>query len=215
MRIRNRWLMILTACAFAAVCLLSGCEKQEFDAGSYVQAMMDATYHNESGKFTEMDLGKKSEAETMHKETVDALAEALSDVLGEIADDAAKDRIREAVEGLCLKTDYKIGEVLEDNGVYLVDVKIKPIEFTALFEGETFDQDADAAVKAAMEQKEDITPEELNAVLVDLMMTRLEAAEKQPTFGEEEKVQIKVRKKDDLYEIPLSGWEMLDEHLIR
>ena len=215
MRIRNRWLMILAACALAAVCLLSGCDKQEFDAGSYVQAMMDATYHNEYGKFTEMDLGKKSEAEDMHKETVDALTKALADVLGDIADAQTKDRLREAVEGLCLKTDYKVGEVLEDDGVYLVDVKIKPIEFSSLFEGETFDQDAEAAVKAAMEQKKDITPEELNAVLVDLMMTRLEAAEKQPTFGEEEKVQIKVRKKDDLYEIPPSGWEMLDEHLIR
>lgn len=215
MRIRNRWLMILTACVFAIACLLSGCDKQEFDAGSYVQAMMDATYHNEADKFTEMDLGKKSEAEDMHKETVDALADALSDVLGDIADAQTKDKIREAVESLCLKTDYKIGEVMEDNGVYLVDVKIKPVEFSTLFEGETFDQDAEAAVKAAMEQKKDITPEELNAVLVDLMMTRLETAEKQPTYGEEETVQIKVRKKDDLYEIPPSGWEMLDEHLIR
>lgn len=216
MRAGSKWQKILTACGLiAALLLMPGCEKKEFDAAAYTQAMMDATYHDDSSKFVEQDLGKEQEAEKMHKDTVDALVEAFSDVLGAQPDEKVKAELETAVDELCKKTDYTVGEALEDNGVYKVDVGIRPIEFTSAFEGDAFNRQAEEAVKAAMQEKADITPDELNTVLLNLLLTQLKTVTQQPTYGSRETVTVQVRKNDGLYEIPASGWEKLDQHLIR
>lgn len=212
---RRRVLIAALAAVMAAGLLLPGCEKKEFDAATYVQAMMDATYHDSPEGFVEMELGKKSDAEKMHDETVDALTEALSDILGEGINEDIKKSLRKTVDSLCMKTDYEVGEALEDNGVYKVEVNIKPLELSFAFEGEEFNKQAEEAVKASMKDKKDITEEELSSVLTRLLVQQLQKVEKEPTYSGEQTVTVTVRKKDDLYEIPAADWEVVDQRLIR
>lgn len=122
--------IILTAAIFAAV-LVTGCcigvwmYINRFDAGDYVQAVLDTSYKNETDLYVEITGIPKEEAEKIFDENLDITMEGFE------RSDMPEDMLpqyRELFGEIARKVSYTTGEPeRQEDGTYIVPVTVKCI----------------------------------------------------------------------------------------
>lgn len=148
--------IILIAAVFAAVLAVGGCigfwlYVNRFDAGDYVQAVLDTSYKNETDLYVEITDISKEEAEKIFDENLDATMEGFesSDMPEEMLP-----QYRQLFAKIAGKVSYTIGEpARKEDGIYIVPVTVKSI---TLFT-DTYGTFQDRAQKYAEEITDSVT----------------------------------------------------------
>ncbi len=195
---------------------LSGCGEKSFNAGDYVQAMLDASYKGDFDAYTKQNIGKKSDAKAMYEDNLNALVKSFAQIFGDDMSDEASQSLSDAMADLCSHVQYEVTEAEADGSHFNVEVKIKPLQFTSVLQDSDFNKEAEEAVRTAIEKDADISSEDLMKVLTDLLITRFGDIAAHPTYGEETVVTVVVKRNDDdAYEITQESWDEIDQALIQ
>ena len=206
-------LLVLTA---VLLLMITGCGGKKFDAGDYVQAMLDASYKGDFDAYTKQEIGKKHDAQTMYEDNLNALVKSFAQIFGEDISDEAQKSLSDAMASLCGNVQYNIGETEADGSHFNVDVRIKPLLFTSVLESSDFNKEAESAVKNAIKENADISSDELMKVLTDLLIERFGEIAESPSYGKETTVTVVVKRNDDgAFEITEESWNELDQALIQ
>ncbi len=203
------------ALTLVMICAVTGCG-QEFDAGDYVKAMIDASYKGDYSAYTKQNIGSRDEGRKMHENNVKALVDSFSSMFGSDLDDQELEDLGKAMESLCGAVKYDIGNVIELDGKYTVDVTASPLQFSTVLEDEEFNKEAEETVKGAMKDDPNIGDKELMAALTGLLIDRFNEIASDPQYGKEKTVKVEVSKNDSgAYEIDSESWKKLDRALIQ
>ncbi len=215
---KNRSFFIRAAAAaltLVMIFVLAGCG-QEFDAGDYVKAMLDASYKGDYAAYTKQGIGSKDEGRRMHENNLQALVDSFSTMFGSDLDDEEAEELGRAMESLCEAVKYDIGTVVEADGKYVVNVTATPLQFSTVLQDKEFNSQAQKTVKAAMKKDPDIGDKELMAALTGILIERFNEIAFDPEYGKEKTIKVEVSKNDSgAYEIGSESWKTIDQALIQ
>lgn len=188
-----------------------------FDPVEYVQAVLDASYKNQTEAYVEITGASEEEAGRIFEDNLDATMEqfATSPMPEEL-----KPKYRELFAQLAEHVSYTVGEaVLEEDGSYTVPVKVKPLTlFSDTYE--TFRQKAqeyaDQVTDSVMGGAEMPTDDQMQAQVYEIYYEVLsDGINGGMMYGEVKDVTLHVRKNDrGDYEIDDSDMKELDSLLI-
>ena len=197
----------------------AACGKDTFDASRYVGAMLDAVYKGQYAEYVKMELGgdkSEEQAEKLHNDNISGLVDSLKETVGFDINEETEKKLTDTISELCSKVDYTVGERKTEGDQLIVPVSLRALNFSAAFDSEEFNAEAEKAVKETMKSSSEVSSEELNNVLMDLFIQRIEEINQNPTYSEKETIEVKLQKnKDDLYEIPYKTMQEIDKKLIR
>ncbi|MDE6004363.1 MAG: hypothetical protein K2G88_03155 [Oscillospiraceae bacterium] len=115
------WVLNLTGCGFAGTTYKD-----------YVQAVLDASYHNEYDAYHDMTISTIPEASDLFRNESSALSERMRNYYGVKSDMISQDTIelydKLAVE-ILKKTKYTVRDVIKTENAYQVTLIISPIDF--------------------------------------------------------------------------------------
>ena len=188
-----------------------------FDPVEYVQAVLDASYKNQTEAYVEITGASEEEAGRIFEDNLDATMEqfATSPMPEEL-----KPKYRELFAQLAEHVSYTVGEaVREEDGSYTVPVKVKPLTlFSDTYE--TFRQNAkeyaDQVTDSVMDGAELPTDDQMQAQVYEIYYEVLsDGINGGMMYGEVKDVTLHVRKNDrGDYEIDDSDMKELDSLLI-
>lgn len=117
----------MAAVAGVMTLTLFGCGAKDFDATGYVQGVLDATYHGEYAAHAE-DVGESEDAirEEMEANTL-AIAEQALASSGMTATQEELQEYVDLIEEGYQKVEYTVGEAVEEDGNYTVEVTVTPV----------------------------------------------------------------------------------------
>lgn len=96
-----------------------------FDAGEYVQAVLDTSYKNETNQYVEITGTSQKEAEKIFNDNLDATMAGFDS--SEMPEDM-QPQYRELFGEIARKVSYTIGEPeKQEDGTYIVPVIVKPV----------------------------------------------------------------------------------------
>ncbi|MBD5143389.1 MAG: hypothetical protein HDT22_07260 [Ruminococcus sp.] len=115
------WILNLTGCGFAGTTYKD-----------YVNAVLDASYHNEYTAYHDMTICTIPEASDLFKNESSALSERMRIYYGVKSDMISQDTIQlydTLAEEILKKTKYTVREVIKSGDAYQVTLIISPIDF--------------------------------------------------------------------------------------
>lgn len=182
------------------VLVFSGCQK-EFDASSYLKAILDNSYKHDPTAFLEEKIGTEEEAEELFQQGIDNNMDAMTASLS-VPEDQEAD-FRTLFENIYSKADYTVGEAeKQEDDSYVVTVTYRPMELfnqleTQLMEEvntltESYMEDAMNGGKVPDEETMTL---EILQFYKNLITTQLENL----TYGEEQSCQIHIELDDKIY----------------
>ena len=188
-----------------------------FDPVEYVQAVLDASYKNQTEAYVEITGASEEEAGRIFEDNLDAtmVQFATSPMPEEL-----KPKYRKLFAQLAEHVSYTVGEaVREEDGSYTVPVKVKPLTlFSDTYE--TFRQKAkeyaDQVTDSVMDGAELPTDDQMQAQVYEIYYEVLsDGINGGMMYGEVKDVTLHVRKNDrGDYEIDDSDMKELDSLLI-
>lgn len=206
---------ILCTLGILATVFLSGCTR--FDAASYVQAVLDASYKGKTEQYIEVTGGSKEDAQKVFRKKLDA-------TMAEFKETKLPEELEVKYEtlfgDLMKQMYYKVGESQkEENGSYAVTVTAKPI---LLFDEtyEEFQKRAEMYAKEVTDQvtksgempTEETMQQEVYRIYYGVLNEQMETG---ISYGDAKEVQIHViRQKDGTYELAGQDLIALDALLI-
>ncbi|HIY30095.1 MAG TPA: hypothetical protein H9732_04235 [Candidatus Mediterraneibacter avicola] len=167
-----------------------------YDAGDYVQAVLDVSYKGKTGAYVEMTGVSEEEAKAVFEDNLDATMEGFdaSDMPEEL-----RPQYRELFGELAESVNYTVGEPeRQEGGGYTVNVKVKPVTlFSDTYD--TFQQKAqeyaDQITDSVMQGGEMPTEEEMQKQVYQIYYDVLrEALDKGSLYGEVKDVFVRVKK---------------------
>lgn len=195
--------------------LLIGCTR--FDASSYVQAMLDASYKGKTEQYIEVTGKSDKEAEAIFREKIDA---TMAEFTTEKLSDELEVKYETLFGNLMRQMYYKVGEAQkEENGSYAVTVTAKPI---LLFDEtyEEFQKRAEIYAKEVTDQvskgggmpTEETMRREVYRIYYEVLDERMKTG---VSYGKAKDIQVHlVRRQDGTYEFASQDLEALDALLI-
>lgn len=167
-----------------------------FDAGDYVQAVLDVSYKGETAAYMEITGASEEDARKIFEDNLDATMEGFesSDMPEEL-----KPKYRELFAELAGSVNYTIEKTEhQEDGSYAVHVQIKPVSlFSDTYD--TFQQKAqeyaDQVTDSVMQGGEMPTDEEMQSQVYQIYYDVLrEALDKGSLYGEVRDVTVRVEK---------------------
>lgn len=190
--------------AFATAALsITGCGSK-FDAKTYVQGSLNATFKNEiSDDFAKLTEGGKEAIEGQYNEAIETLVSTYETAgcPAELLED-----YKVLTQDLLKACRYTVGDAVEgDNGNYTVTVTIEPIILTSPeIEAESEEFIANLMADATMDN------DTMTTEVFKFILQRLQSLVSNPTYGDETTVDVQVVKtSNNLYEIPERDLEAL------
>lgn len=177
---------------------LSGCTSDE-DVRTYLQALLDASYKNDSTVFVDMGLGSEKEAQALYDKGVDTGTDAFCSQLS-IPEELQGD-FRRIYMDMLGKVHYTVGEAeKQSDGSYIVTVSYeKMIVFQPTLE-------AHAAKTAQMYQEwvddPGLTPtdeDEMMRQIIIALKESMEEALAEPEYAGEQTTTVRIELEDGVY----------------
>lgn len=191
--------------AFVAILLMtvlvfSGCQN-EFDASSYLKAILDNSYKHDSTAFLEEKIGTEEQAEDLFQEGIDNNMEAMTASLS-VPEDQEED-FRLLFEEVYGKADYTVGEAeKQEDDSYVVTVTYRPMVLFSQVETQLTEEVnnltqsyIDQAMNSGEVPDEETMTLEILQIYKDLIRAQLENL----TYGEEQSCQIRIELNDKVY----------------
>lgn len=189
-----------------------------FDPVEYVQAVLDASYKNQTEAYVKITGVSEEEAGQIFEDNLDATMEQFA---SSPMPEELKPKYRELFAQLAEHVSYTVGEaVREEEGSYSVPVKVKPVTlFTDTYEAfrQKAQEYADQVTDSVMGGVEMPTDEEMQAQVYEIYYEVLsDGINDGMMYGEAKDVTLHVRKNDrGDYEIDDSDMKELDSLLIQ
>ena len=188
-----------------------------FDAGEYVQAVLDVSYRNKTDKYVEITGVSEKEAEQIFEDNLDATMKGFetSDMPEELLP-----KYRELFSELAKSVSYTVGEpVRGENNVYSVTVKVKSVtlfpDTYAAFQEKAqayADQVTDSVMNGAEMPTDEEMQREIYQIYYDVLKSQMDAG---MLYGEVQDAVLHVRKEGGTeFEIVQEDMDKLDSLLI-
>ena len=188
-----------------------------FDAGEYVQAVLDVSYRNKTDEYVEITGVSEKEAEQIFEDNLDATMKGFetSDMPEELLP-----KYRELFSELAKSVSYTVGEpVRGESNVYSVTVKVKPVtlfpDTYAAFQGKAqvyADQVTDSVMNGAEMPTDEEMQREIYQIYYDVLKSQMDAG---MLYGEAEDAVLHVTKEGGAdFEIDKEDMDKLDSLLI-
>lgn len=205
-----------TAVILAVVCMISGgCSR--FDAGIYAQAVLDASYKNQTEDYMELTETTKEEAEKFFQNSLDVTMEEFK---SEKLSTGLEGDYRSLFEMVMKQVKYTVGESQKaEDGSYTVEVSVEPV---TLFDDtyQTFQQKAEEYAAGITEQvmngaempTDEEIKEQVYKLYYEILKTELDAGVK---YDKPQKLTLHIaRTEEGNYEINSDDLQALEEKLI-
>ena len=136
----KRRLRIFTVLALLLTALLTLCGcRQEFDASSYLKAILDNSYKHDPTAFLDQEIGTEEQAEELFQQGIDNNMEAMTASLS--VPEEQKGDFRTLFEAIYGKADYTVGEAeKQEDDSYVVTVTYRPMELFSQVETQLMDE---------------------------------------------------------------------------
>lgn len=139
MTVLKKWAAVLLS---ALICLgLSGCdllpseEFNDYDVSSYIQALLDSSYHDDHRAYMARIQATEDTARANNITTVENAAINFCNAYGLSPDDAQMQRLEEIMAKALLSTRYQVADEVKVETGYTIDVTVSPItSFSGLTE---------------------------------------------------------------------------------
>ena len=212
-RLKKSWTRAAAPMAVMMV-LLGGCTK--FDACTYMQALLDVSYRNETEDYMELTGAAQEDADAIFQNNLDATMHEFH--TAELSEEL-EESYRSLFEKTVKQVKYTVGEAVEEEDGYTVDISVEPI---LLFDNtyEEFQKKAEEYAAEisnhVMEGEEMPSDEEIQdhiyQTYYEVLTEELEAG---LTYGETENITVHIHKTEDgVYEIPDEDLRALDQAMI-
>lgn len=204
------------AVIIAMVCMLfGGCSR--FDAGVYTQAVLDASYKNQTEDYIELTETAKEDAEAFFQKRLNATMEEFK---SEKLSAELENNYRSLFEDVMKQVKYTVGESKkEEDGSYTVNVSVEPV---TLFDDtyQSFQKKAEEYAKSVTERvmdgeempTDEEVQEEVYKLYYEILKAELDAGVK---YGDVRELTLHIiRTEEGDYEINSEDLQMLEENLI-
>ncbi len=139
MTVLKKWAAVLLS---ALICLgLSGCdflpseEFNDYDVSSYIQALLDSSYHDDHREYMARIQATEDTAKANNVTTVENAAINFCNAYGLSPDDTQMQRLEEIMAKALLSTRYQVADEVKVETGYTIDVTVSPItSFSGLTE---------------------------------------------------------------------------------
>ena len=182
-----------------------------FDAGEYVQAVLDVSYKNKTDKYVEITGIQEEEAARIFEDNLDATMEGFetSDMPEELLP-----KYRDLFGSLAKKVNYTVGQPKRgEDGVYEVRVKVKPVTLFPDTYGtfqekaqEYADQVTDSVMNGAQMPTEEEMQNQIYQIYYDVLQDKVDSG---MLYGEAQDVTLRVKKESG------AGFEIIQEDMDR
>ena len=191
--------------------------RNRFDAGEYVQAVLDVSYKNETEQYVEITGVSKEEAEQIFENNLDATMEGFE------ASDMPQEFIpqyRELFSELAQKVSYTVEDpIREENDVYEVLVKVKPItlfpDTHSTFQKkakEYADQVTDSVMNGGAMPSDEEMQKEVYQIYYDVLKEKIDTG---MLYGEAKNITLQVKKEGSReFSVSQDDMDRLDALLI-
>lgn len=188
-----------------------------FDAGEYVQAVLDVSYKNETDLYVEITGASQEEAQQVFEDNLDATMKGFES--SDMPEDL-QPQYRELIGTIAKKTSYTVKEpVRQEDGTYEVTVTVKPITlFTdtyADFQVRAEDyaaQITDSVMQGAEMPSEEEMQDQIYQIYYDVLKEKVDSG---MLYGRAQDVTLHVVKKSSrVFTIDEEDMDRLDGMLI-
>lgn len=191
-----RKIAVVLVCVLT-VGLLGGCTSGT-DVQSYLQALLDASYKNDSKTFVEIKLGTEEEAQALYEQGIDTGVSTFCSSLG--VDDEYKEEFRTLYMDMLAKVRYTVGDAQkQSDGSYVVTVSYEKMNIfkPAL---ELYQNDV-AAMASEWAASDDSTPseEEMMQEVVLTFKKSMETALAEVQYSEADTMTVRIELVDNVY----------------
>lgn len=212
-RLKKSWTRAVALVGVMSV-LLGGCTK--FDACAYMQALLDASYRNETEDYMELTGAGQEDANEIFRNNLDATMHEFH--TAELSPEL-EENYRSLFEKTVKQVKYTVGEAVEEEDGYMIDISVEPI---LLFDNtyEVFQKKAEEYAAEisnnVMKGEEMPSDEEIqNHIYQTYYEVLAEELEGDLSYGEAESITVHIYKTEDgIYEIPEEDLRTLDKAMI-
>ena len=193
---KYRKIVLMLVCILT-VGLLGGCTSSK-DAESYLQALLDASYKNDSKTFVEIRLGTQEEAQALYNQGIDTGVSAFCSSLG--VDEEYQEEFRQIYMDMLAKVRYTVGSAQkQSDGSFAVTVSYEKMNIfkPAL---ELYQSDV-AAMANEWAVSDDGTPseEEMMREVILAFKKSMETVLAEVQYDEAETMIIRIELADNVY----------------
>ena len=188
-----------------------------FDAGEYVQAVLDVSYKNKTDKYVEITGVSEEEAAQIFEDNLDATMEGFE---ASSMPEELLPQYRELFSRLAKRVSYTVGQpVRKEGGIYEVAVKVKPVTLFPDTYGtfqekaqEYADQVTDSVMNGAEMPGEEEMQNQIYQIYYDVLKSHVDSG---MLYGEAEDVVLRVKKEGSReFTIDQDDMDKLDSMLI-
>jgi basic membrane lipoprotein Med (substrate-binding protein (PBP1-ABC) superfamily) len=201
---------VMLICVFA-VGILGGCAS-EADMSSYLKALLDTSYKNETQGFVEMKLGTAEEANALYEQGIENGVSAFCERLS--ISDELKEDYRELYMDILRNVRYSVEDAKKQkDGSYIVNVSYEKMN---LFEPaiQLYQDNVAALVNEQANSDENISSEDMVNVVIKEFKSSMESILSKVEYDEPETMTVRIEIKDNVYTPNEDDVRTLEESLV-
>lgn len=197
------------------VSLIGGCGSK-FDAGKYVQSVLDLTTKGKTTDYEKLTDSTTEEADKLYRDQIDTELSAMGISDTSTLSEDMQAKYEQLVKDILATAKYEIGEVTEKDGNYTVQVKATQAMITKDLNNkfneqvQAYQDELTASVNAGGEVPSDA---EMEGKVYEIMYNLLNENVQNITYGDEQTIEVHVNNKDKVYSIPDEDYTILDSVL--
>lgn len=195
--------------------ILSGCGSK-FDAGQYVQSVLDLSTKGDTKEYIKITNSSKEEAEQIYQDQLKAELTSLGIEDSTAISEELQTKYEQLVKDLLATAKYEIGEVTEKDGNYTVKLKVTQALITKDINGK-FDEQVkkyqDEITKSVSDGGEVPSEDEMTAKVYEILYNLLNENIQKITYGDEQTIEVHVNQKDNVYAIPEEDYDLFETAL--
>lgn len=211
---RQKKIMAVLMAALMFAGISTGCGKK-FDAKTYMQEYLNASYKQQFTEFCKLSEQTEDEAKKVYEENIDKVTEEMMNVEGQEFSDELVEKYQNLVQTMFSSAKYNVVSAEEDkDGNFVAKVEVEPLLVLDDFEekvteaSEEYLTDLTEKLLAGEEQPDEATIyEDIMTIVYDILNEKLSA----PEYGEKETVEVQISKKDNVYTPEMEDLENLDK----
>lgn len=199
--VKQKKMMALILTFLVSVMMLAGCGKK-FDAKTYMQEYLDASYKHEFTEFCKIS-EQTEEAKKVYEENLDKVTEDILSAEGIEFSEELVSKYQELVKKMLSCAKYNVVSAEEDkDGNFVAKVEVEPLLLLDGLEEEVTKASEDYLAKVmdemlagGEEPDEQKIYDDVMTIVYDILNEKLSA----PEYGEKETVEVHIVKKDNVY----------------
>ena len=200
--VKQKKMLAIVLTFLVSVMMLAGCGKK-FDAKTYMQEYLNASYKQEFTEFCKISEQTEEEAKKVYEENLDKITGDILNAGGVEFSEELVSKYQELVKKMLNCAKYNVVSAEEDkDGNFVAKVEVEPLLLLDGLEEEVTKASEDYLAKVmdemlagGEEPDEQKIYDDVMTIVYDILNEKLSA----PEYGEKETVEVHIVKKDNVY----------------